>query len=193
MVLDALDASPYADNTVVALFSDHGFHLGEKQRWAKRSLWEDGTQVPLIIAGPGLKPGQRTKRPAELIDVYPTLLELAGLPTDDSQEGQSLVALLNEPDCRWNHPAITSFGKGNYSVRSTRYRYIRYYDGSEEFYDHQVDPHEWNNLLTSDSSSLKNVIAEHAQHVPRQEHEILPGKSTGHNAWQASLEAMRNN
>ena len=166
MVLDALSESAHADNTVVVLFSDHGFHLGEKQRWAKRSLWEDGTRVPLIIAGPKLAAGQRTRRPAELIDVFPTLLDLAGLPSDDSQEGQSLTPLLENPNAEWNHPAITSFGKGNYSVRSTRYRYVQYLDGSTELYDHETDPHEWNNLATVPQN--RDVIARLRESAPTQ-------------------------
>lgn len=189
MVLDALDASDHANNTIVVLFSDHGFHLGEKQRWAKRSLWEDGTQVPLVIAGPGLNSGQRTNQPAELIDVFPTLLELAGLPADPKQEGQSLVPLLEQPDALWDHPAVTSFGKGNYAVRSAHYRYIQYLDGSTELYDHRTDPHEWKNLASD--PNLSGVIAQHARHIPQFEHDILPGNSTGHQAYRASLEIMQ--
>ena len=184
MVLDALDASPYADNTIIVLFSDHGFHLGEKERWAKRSLWEDGTRIPIIIAAPGKKRGQRSKRPAELLDVFPTLLELAGLEADSRQEGQSLVPLLQDPEAEWNHPAITSFGPGNYSVRSTRYRYIQYHDGSRELYDHESDPHEWNNLI--ENSDLASVVQSHQAHIPAKEHALLPGKSTGHKAYAAS-------
>ncbi|MFN3192488.1 MAG: sulfatase [Aureliella sp.] len=190
LVLDALDQSPYANNTIVVLFSDHGFHLGEKQRWAKRSLWEDGTRVPLIIAGPGINKQQVCNRPAELIDIYPTLLDLANLPDDDDQEGQSLVPLLDQPESEWSYPAITSFGKGNYSIRSTRYRYIRYVDGSEELYDHETDPNEWFNL--ADREAVTEVIASHARYLPTKEHEILPGKSTGHNAYSASATALTN-
>lgn len=188
LVLDALDSSSHAENTIVVLFSDHGFHLGEKQRWAKRSLWEDGTRVPIIVSAPGKKAGQRTNRPAELIDIFPTLLELAGLPADAKQEGQSLVPLINEPTRSWEHPAITSFGKGNYSVRSTRYRYIQYVDGSTELYDHDSDPHEWKNL--AEDTNYEDVISDHAKHIPVNEHAILPGKSTGHNAYAASSEAL---
>lgn len=190
MVLDALAASDYADNTIVVLFSDHGFHLGEKERWAKRSLWEDGTRVPIIISAPGYKPGQRTNRPAELIDLFPTLLELAGLEHDASQEGQSLVPLMIDPEAAWEYPAITSFGKGNYAIRSTRYRYIQYFDGSKEFYDHASDPHEWHNLIAK--AELADIISDHAKHVPTKEHDILPGNSTGHKAYAASFEAMQN-
>jgi choline-sulfatase len=188
IVLDALDASPHAKNTIIVLFSDHGFHLGEKQRWAKRSLWEDGTRVPIIISAPGFIAGQETKRPAELLDVFPTLLELAGLETDPSQEGQSLVPLLENPAQRWSHPALTNFGPGNYSVRTTHYRFIQYHDGSQELYDHRIDPHEWNNL--AGKPEMDRVIAEHAAHLPRWEKVVLPGKSTGHNAFKAANENL---
>lgn len=183
-VLDALEQGPHADNTIVVLFSDHGFHLGEKERWAKRSLWEDGTRVPLVIAAPGFASGQRSDRPAELLDVFPTLLELAGLDADPEQEGQSLVPLLKDPARPWDHCAITSFGPGNYSVRSTRYRYIQYHDGSAEFYDHESDPHEWHNLV--EEPPLQEIIAAHRRKVPTQQHDLLPGRSTGHNAYAAS-------
>jgi len=183
-VLDALDSGPNSDNTIVVLFSDHGFHLGEKERWAKRSLWEDGTRVPLIVVAPGHGAKQRTNRPAELIDVFPTLLDLAGLEEDASQEGQSLVPLMKSPAMPWNHPAITSFGPDNYAVRSTRYRFIQYFDGSTELYDHSDDPHEWHNLAGKATSS--RILDEHQSFLPDAQHEILPGNSTGHNAFAAS-------
>ena len=184
LVLDALEKSAYADNTIIVLFSDHGFHMGEKERWAKRSLWEDGTRVPLIVTAPGHQANQRSNRPAELLDVFPTLLELAGLPADPGQEGQSLVPLLDSPKREWNHPAITSFGLGNYSIRSTRYRYIQYLDGSRELYDHSKDANEWNNL--SADPQMEAVMKEHAAFIPVKQHPILPGKSTGHNAYAAA-------
>ena len=184
LVLDALEKSEYADNTIIALFSDHGFHLGEKERWAKRSLWEDGTRVPVVVAAPGHKAAQKTNRPAELLDIFPTLLELAGLPKDETQEGQSLVPLMKKPQREWNHPAITSFGLGNYSVRSTNYRFIQYFDGSRELYNLRDDPHEWNNLI--DNPKMKKVIQEHASFIPQKQHPILPGKSTGHKAYAAA-------
>ena len=184
LVLDALEKSEYADNTIIALFSDHGFHLGEKERWAKRSLWEDGTRVPVVVAAPGHKAAQKTDRPAELLDVFPTLLELAGLPKDETQEGQSLVPLMKKPQREWNHPAITSFGLGNYSIRSTNYRFIQYFDGSRELYDLRDDPHEWKNLI--DNPKMKKVIQEHASFIPQKQHPILPGNSTGHKAYAAA-------
>ncbi len=188
LVLDALESSQYADNTIVVLFSDHGFHLGEKQRWAKRSLWEDGTRVPLVISSPGFDGGQRTDRPAELIDVFPTLLELAGLPNDPSQEGQSLVPLMKNPNKAWEHPAITTFGLGNVAIRSTRYRFIEYVDGSREFYDLSKDPHEWTNLASN--PEYAELIAQHAAFLPKDQQPILEGESTGHNAYKAAAENL---
>ena len=183
-VLDALDASPHRENTIVVLFADHGFHLGEKQRWAKRSLWEDGTRVPLIVVAPGQKKKQVSHRPAQLLDIYPTLLELAGLPRDQLQQGHSLVPLIQNPEADWPHVALSSFGKGNFSVRSDHYRYIRYADGSEELYDHRNDPHEWDNLATRKESGP--ILRSHRQHLPAAPADILPGKSTGHRAYEAA-------
>ena len=184
LVLDALEKSKYADNTIIALFSDHGFHLGEKERWAKRSLWEDGTRVPVVVVAPGHKAAQKTNRPAELLDIFPTLLELAGLPKDETQEGQSLVPLMKKPQREWKHPAITSFGLGNYSIRSTNYRFIQYFDGSRELYDLRDDPHEWKNLI--ENPKMPQVIQEHASFIPQKQHPILPGNSTGHKAYGAA-------
>lgn len=182
-VLDALDASTHRDDTIVVLFSDHGFHLGEKQRWAKRTLWEDGTRVPLIVSAPGFAPNT-SHRPAELIDIYPTLLELAGMKEDSAQQGQSLVPLMQDPDAPWGHPAITSFGPDNYAVRSTRYRFIQYRDGSQELYDHQSDPHEWRNVV--DDPNLAEVVRFHAGFVPKDQQPVLGKNSTGHKAFAAA-------
>jgi len=145
-VIKALDASKHRRNTIVVLLSDHGWHLGEKQRWAKRSLWNDSTRVPLIITAPGYRGGLVTDRPAGLIDIFPTLLELTGLPKRSDLEGSSLVPLMKDPKAKWNRPILTTFCPHNHSLRSTRWHYIRYADGSEELYDHDRDPHEWRNL-----------------------------------------------
>ncbi len=169
-VLDALAASPYAEDTVVVLCSDHGFRRGEKQRWAKGSLWESSTRVPLIVAAPGHEHGE-SSRPAGLIDIYPTLLELCRLEPDPALEGHSLLPLLDEPDAAWPHHAITTFGPGNHAIRSTHWRYIRYSDGSEELYDHRTDPNEWHNLVGDEK--LAAVIAEHRRSLPADEAAIL--------------------
>lgn len=188
MVLNALQQRADRDNTVICLFSDHGFHLGEKDRWAKRSLWEDGTRVPMIIAGPSIEPAA-CARPVGLIDIYPTLLALTGQKANSRHEGQSLVPLLKDPSREWDRPAITSFGRGNHAVRSTRWRYIRYLDGSEELYDHDNDPHEWTNLAAD--PQLKNIISEHRRWLPKSEKPILGQGSTGHQAYAAAADAMK--
>jgi arylsulfatase A-like enzyme len=146
IVLDALKNSPHADNTVIVLWSDHGFHLGEKQHWAKRTLWEESTRVPLIVAGPGITPGSPTAQPASILDIYPTLVALTGVPQLDHLEGISLQPQLDDPTTPRNHPAITSSYFGNHSIRTRDWRYIRYRDGAEELYDHRTDPDEFNNL-----------------------------------------------
>ena len=188
-LLDALENSPAKDNTLIILYSDHGFHLGEKERWAKRSLWEDSTRVPLIVAGPGVAQGKVCSKPAQLLDIYPTLLELTGLKPDPKLEGDSLVPMLKNPQADWPHMARTSFGPGNYSIRSERYRYIHYNDGSEEFYDHAEDAHEWNNLIGK--PELASLIEEHRAHKPKQFHPILGTDSTGHKAYKASEAAKK--
>ena len=144
-VLDALDSSPYATQTIIVLWSDHGWHLGEKQHWHKTTLWEEATRVPLIISAPGHRPGV-CESPVSLIDLYPTLNELAGLAPIEAHDGVSLVPLMRNPKADWKRPAVIEYKRGNAAVRSQRYRYIRYRDGGEELYDHRDDPHEWHNL-----------------------------------------------
>ena len=158
MVLDALDESGHADNTVIVLWGDHGWHLGEKHHWRKFALWEEATRVPLLIhvppGTPGLEEGSRSgavsPRPVNLLDIYPTLLDLAGLEPPARLDGRSLVPLLRNPEQPWQ-PTVTTHGRLNHAVRSEDFRYIRYADGSEELYDHRVDPMEWTNLAEDGS------------------------------------------
>ncbi len=145
-VLKALENSPYADNTIVVLWGDHGYHIGEKNRFAKHSLWEETSRVPLIFRTPGGIQGQVTHKTASLLDLYPTLVDLAGLPAYAANEGTSLKPLLDGCSEPSDHVAITSYGFGNHAIRDERYRYIYFVDGSEELYDHQEDPNEWHNL-----------------------------------------------
>jgi arylsulfatase A-like enzyme len=149
-LLDALDASPHRDNTVIALWGDHGWHLGEKQHWGKWTGWERATRVPLVIVpAPSNPPGARTgalcNRPVSLVDLFPTLVELCGLPALGDIDGRSLVPLVQDP-IRETRPVVTTFDYQNYSVRTDRWRLIHYQDGSEELYDHAADPDEWHNL-----------------------------------------------
>jgi arylsulfatase A-like enzyme len=159
-LIAALDASPHAENTVVVLYSDHGFFLGEKQRWAKQSLWERATRVPFIITAPGMPAQASCPRPVELLSIYPTLIDLCGLTPRDDLDGISLRPLLEDSNAEWNHHAITTHGKDNHAVRDERYRLIRYRDGSEELYDLKNDPNEWNNLAEDPKyASLKAELA----------------------------------
>jgi arylsulfatase A-like enzyme len=183
-VLDAFDKGAYGDNTYIVLFSDHGFHIGEKERHAKRSLWEDGARVPMIIAGPNIPKGKVCNKPVQLLDIYPTLLELTNLAADPMHEGNSLVPLLKEEEANWPHMARTSFGPGNYAIISERFRFIQYNDGSEEFYDHSNDPQEWYNII--DSPTYQAVIQQHREQIPQERYEILGQGSTGHKSFAAS-------
>jgi choline-sulfatase len=146
VVLSALERSEFADNTIVVLWSDHGWHLGEKGLVGKSTLWERSTRVPLIFAGPGIKAGSVVQSPAELLDIYPTLADLAGLDRPSFLEGLSLRPQLKNAKAARKRPAITSYHYGNFAVRDARWRYIRYVDGSEELYDHNTDPGELQNL-----------------------------------------------
>lgn len=145
-VIKSLDDSPYRDNTIIVLWSDHGFHLGEKQHIEKFALWEKATHVPFIIVAPGqVPPGTIIENPVDLTTIYPTLVELCGFTEPDELDGKSAVPLLKREISQYP-PALTTYLKGNHAVRTERWRYIQYNDGSEELYDHENDPKEWYNL-----------------------------------------------
>jgi len=166
-LIDKLDETGKADNTIIVLWADHGYHLGDKESCVKFTLWEKANRVPFIIVAPGVtRPGSRCDRPVSLVDIYPTLLELAGLSPKEDLDGKSLVPLLKNPTQKW-HPALMTMGKGNHAVRSDRWRYIRYRDGSEELYDHSKDPWEWTNLATK--PEYADVIREHKKWLPTRE------------------------
>ncbi len=165
LMLDSLDKSAHAKNTLVVLWSDHGWHLGEKRLWAKRSLWEESTRVPMILAGPGLAKG-RCGRPVQLLDLYPTLAELCRLAKPpQTLEGHSLLPLLREPRAPWPHPAITTFQRNDHAIRTERWRYIRYANGDEELYDHTTDTEEWHNL--AGEMRFRPVITKFRSYLPK--------------------------
>jgi len=174
-LLKTLEETGQSENTIVVLWSDHGFHLGEKGITGKNTLWDRSTRVPLIFAGPGITAGQRCTQPAELLDMYPTLVELAGIPARDDLEGLSLVPQLKDASTRRERPAITSHNQGNHGIRSERWRYIRYADGSEELYDMIADPNEWHNL--ADKPELEAVKAEHAAWLPKVDRPPAPSSA----------------
>ncbi|MBU2491661.1 MAG: sulfatase [Bacteroidetes bacterium] len=146
-MIDALDKSDYADNTIIVFLGDHGWHLTEKLHWKKSTLWEEATRAPLMISVPGLTPkGARCKRTISFLDIYPTIVELCGVQRKIDNEGHSFVSLLKNPSSSWRYPAVTTYLHGNHSVKTEDWRYIRYHDGTEELYDHRNDEMEWKNL-----------------------------------------------
>lgn len=171
-VLEALEQSGQAENTVVALISDHGWHLGEKAITGKNTLWDRSTRVPLIIAGPGVSRGT-CRRPVELLDLYPTLADLCGLPKKPDLEGHSLVPQLRRATAERKWPALTTHGPDNHGVRTEDWRYIRYADGSEELYDLRRDPHEWHNLAADAHHARRK--SDLAKWLPTHSATPLPG------------------
>jgi arylsulfatase A-like enzyme len=154
-VVKALDDGPHRDNTIVVLWSDHGWHLGEKQHWQKYTAWRACTRIPLIIrvppqatvVGSGTKPGSRCSKPVNLLSLYPTLLELAGLPAKPGNDGPSLVPLLRDASAPWKHVSLTHLGEpGSFGLSAQDWRLIHYANGDEELYHIAKDPFEWKNL-----------------------------------------------
>lgn len=155
-ILEALKKSKHSKNTYVILFSDHGWHLGEKKHWGKAALWEQTTNVPLIVVGPGIPKGVMSGAPVELLSLYPTILDLARVEAPDHLEGASLLPLLEDAEANWSHAAVTTFSE-HHAIRTERFRYIRYVDGSEELYDHENDPNEWDNLALTNHPKLPEL------------------------------------
>ena len=170
-LLDELEKSSYAKNTIIILWSDHGWQLGEKQHWRKFALWDNLARTVMVIKAPkgvalpeGTKSGVRCERVTSLMDIYPTLLELCDLPPRPELDGHSLVPLLKNPQAPWPYPAITTYDYWEFSVRNEDWRYIRYIDDSEELYDHRVDPEEWTNL--ADEPEYFEIKSELASYIP---------------------------
>jgi len=175
-LMDAFDKSAYKDNTIICLWSDHGWHLGEKQHWRKFALWEEATRAPYMWIVPGVtKPGGVCHRPVDYMQIYPTLCDLCGLPTPKHVEGESIRKLLENPDAPWEKPAITTWLYNNHAIRSEEWRYIRYADGSEELYHNLMDPYEWTNLANRPEYARQK--AELAKWLPTVNKEPLPSQS----------------
>jgi arylsulfatase A-like enzyme len=165
-LMNALENSEYKNNTAIVLWSDHGWHLGEKQHWRKFALWEESTRVVLMASVPGVtRGGSRCSRTVSLMDLYPTLNEACGLPTRPELEGTSLLPLLRNPAVSWNRAALCTYQRGNHSVRDERWRYTRYNDGGEELYDHSSDKMEWTNL--ADKPEVAKIKAELRKWLPK--------------------------
>jgi arylsulfatase A-like enzyme len=148
-VLEFLESSAYARNTIVVFWSDNGWHLGEKRHVHKSTLWQRSTHVPLIVAGPPVhEKGAARNQPVSLLDLYPTLLDLCGIPANPLNEGVSLKPQLQSA-MRPHDPVVTTYWPGNHSVRDERWRYTRYHDGSEELFDENADRNEFHNLAAN--------------------------------------------
>ncbi|MEZ5363177.1 MAG: sulfatase [Bryobacterales bacterium] len=180
-VIDALDKSEYKDNTIVVLWTDHGWHLGEKEHWRKFALWEEATRTPMMWVVPkgvsaalpqGTKAGVRVDQPVSLLDIYPTLVELAGLGPNAALMGDSLTPLLADPKAPFRGATVMTYGRNNHAVRTAEYRYIRYADGGEELYDHRDDEYEWKNLAKD--SRYEEILEGMRRWIPKENHEDAP-------------------
>ena len=167
-ILKALNESKYKHNTIIMLWGDHGYHLGEKFMAAKRLLWEEATRAPYIWVAPGItEKGVVTDRVVDFMTAYPTLCDLAGLPIPGHVSGKSIAHLLADPGSDWHDIALSTYWPGNHTVRTKQWRYIRYDNGSEELYDKKKDEFEWKNLI--DDPQYKNVIQRLSDHLPKVE------------------------
>ncbi|MEO5803028.1 MAG: sulfatase-like hydrolase/transferase, partial [Verrucomicrobiota bacterium] len=160
-LLDALDQSKHRDNTVIIFVSDHGWHLGQKEHWAKSALWRQATRVPFIWVAPGLtKPGTQCDRAVDTTSIFPTVCELTGAPIPNHVEGISIKRLLANPKAEWKQPAITTYLRNNHAITTEEWRYIHYTDGSEELYNQKTDPEEWTNVASKpENASVKKNLA----------------------------------
>jgi arylsulfatase A-like enzyme len=172
VILDALAGSKYADNTIIVVWGDHGWHLGEKLRFRKGSLWKESTQLPLIVHVPGMTKGLVCDRNVNLIDLYPTLIDLCGLP-EKELDGKTFKPLLKNPELEWA-PTVTTRGEGSHSVISERWHYIIHRTEAEELYDLDKDPMEWTNLANLESSDLEKVKQYMRSFLPGKDAESLP-------------------
>ena len=146
-VMETLKQTAYYENTVIVLWSDHGYHHGEKGDWGKHNLWERTTNVPFIWAGPGVARGATVDATVSLIDMYPTFVEMCRLPTTPGLEGVSLVDCLRKPsDASDRDVFVPYLAPGGYAIVNQQWRYIHYSDNTEELYDVRKDPNEWDNL-----------------------------------------------
>ncbi len=165
-VLDALDKLKLADNTIIVLWSDHGYNLGQHGQWMKQSLFENAARVPMIISVPGGLKGKFSSRTVELLDLYPTLADLCNLKSEQKLSGVSLKPLLKSPDAVWNRPALTQVDRGKImgrSIRTERWRYTEWDEGraGTELYDEENDKGEITNLALNPkfASTLKELSA----------------------------------
>ncbi len=177
ILLEAILENPNKDNTILVLWGDHGWHLGEKLHYRKFTMWEEACRVPLIISVPGVtQPRTSSDKMVNLLDLYPTLVNLAGLPANPGNDGRNIAPLLSNPQLEWPYASVSFDQPNRSSVRTEKWRYILYEDGSEELYDHDTDSLEWNNLASNDQYAP--VLEEMRRWIPG-DFEPAVSKSTG--------------
>jgi arylsulfatase A-like enzyme len=177
VVLDALEKSKYADNTIIILYGDHGWHLGEKLRYRKATLWKEATQLPFVMFVPGMKGKQDCFRNVNLIDLYPTLIDLCALPKKEL-DGKSFVPLLKNPKKEWA-PAITTTGKGEHSVMTEKWHYIEGRKGTVELYNLEKDPMEWENLACNDTREIVAIKKKLKTFIPKKAADAIANDTGG--------------
>ncbi|MEM9646226.1 MAG: sulfatase [Planctomycetota bacterium] len=181
VTLDALNQSKHRDNTIVVIWGDHGWHLSEKLHYGKTQLWEESARVPLIMRVPGAVHDEHLcDRVVNLIDLYPTLIELCGLPVNTENDGRSFAPLFDDPSQPWDFPTLTTYQFKNHSITDGRFRYTWYggrADGAEELYDHESDPHELTNLASD--PKFGNVIRRLKQYLPSHDEPDSPANVDG--------------
>lgn len=161
-LLDDLENSQYKNNTIVVLIGDHGWHLGEKDHFQKFTMWDRAIKTPMIIYDPVDGGSGICDKAVSLMDIFPTMLELTGTPYPSYEtSGYSIAPLVKNPNAAWCGVALTTYGPGHNSIRTDRYRYIKYSNGKEELYDHQTDPNEWTNVASK--AAFSSVLSEHRQ------------------------------
>lgn len=163
-LLKAIEEGPNRDNTVIVLWSDHGYHHGEKRDWGKHTLWERTSNVPLLWSGPGLAKGAKIDATVSLVDMYPTLVDLCGLAATNQLEGVSLAFALRDPDrAKDRNVLLPGMEPGEYAIMNRDWRYIHYQNGTEELYNVKIDPNEWHNLADKEGyAAIKRELRESA-------------------------------
>lgn len=174
VILEGLEKSPHRENTIVVLWGDHGWHLGEKLRYRKATLWAESTRAPMLIRLPGMTEREDCLHAVNLLDLHPTLVELCGLAKREAIDGRSIAALLEDPNQKWPYPTVTTGGFGNHSVVYEKWHYIERRDGTNELYNLKTDPLEHKNLIVAQDPMSAKVIEHLRKSIPQNAVPELP-------------------